>query len=366
MLFRMMARPTLLGFLGLMTWGCQCGPPSNQSTTQASMQKQDRPLPVYLSILEPHAGGCVWIKKEVSSHASVKLATLSVDCNRGELTWDRGRQQVVLSFGEPDMGLAIWHLKLNDPELNPRRLPIPEPGSVNVVAIDDAGILGFGLVRQMPQFEGPDRRPMLQIQEDLEPGLEEGPGLHAVAQILRPKETRWDVIDAKPSRCCAAGAKGLEVLAEASILQHTVNTAHSLSRPPTGAQITDPQFLADLNPLLYQDGRAPLAANGRWLRIHQDSWQASLAMYVADRPHPRGLGLARMLIKGKVIDLPDWPFTPHDLISVQTRGPYLLVTDAFTGARPVVYNMQTGAKAYATAVGHAAIFWPEPIKAGSN
>ena len=336
--------------------GCQCQP---QSAADRDNTQQVTGPSYHLSILEPHAGGCIWLKKNLATKRSETMATLSADCNRGEISWSADRRHVVLSFGEPDLGLTIWELDLKESTIIPKRLPIPEPGSVNVLAINSTGdVVGFGLVRQVAQMSGDERGPMLQIDGAMVPAMADGPGLHAVAQTLRPSEDRWDVIDSKPTRCCAPGALGLAALPAAKILKSSLNSAQVLSRPPRGAPITDPAYLAELNPLLYDEGRPPTAATGRWLMIESGTWRYKFAHYAAEHPHPRGHGLARLLADGKAVELPEWPFNVHDLVSIQVLGPYLMVSDAFTGARPVVYDMRRGHLAYSSQVAHAAQFWP--------
>jgi hypothetical protein len=67
-------------------------------------------------------------------------------------------------------------------------------------------------------------------------------------------------------------------------------------------------------------------------------------------------GLIRKLEKGKAVALPSYPFRPNDMISVRTRGPYLLVVLADSGAHPRMYR---GKKlVWSSETARAVTLWP--------
>ncbi|MBN1210486.1 MAG: hypothetical protein JXB05_36875 [Myxococcaceae bacterium] len=67
-------------------------------------------------------------------------------------------------------------------------------------------------------------------------------------------------------------------------------------------------------------------------------------------------GLIRRLEKGKVIALPGYPFRPNDMISLRTRGAYLLVSLADSGAHPRLYQ---GRKlVWSSETARAVTLWP--------
>ena len=66
----------------------------------------------------------------------------------------------------------------------------------------------------------------------------------------------------------------------------------------------------------------------------------------------------RRLEKGsQVVALPSYPFRPNDMISLRTRGPYLLVTLADSGAHPRMYR---GRKlVWSSETARAVTLWPK-------
>jgi hypothetical protein len=68
-------------------------------------------------------------------------------------------------------------------------------------------------------------------------------------------------------------------------------------------------------------------------------------------------GLIRRLESGKVVALPSYPFRPNDMISLRTRGAYLLVSLADSGAHPRLYR---GRKlVWSSETARAVTLWPK-------
>ena len=69
-------------------------------------------------------------------------------------------------------------------------------------------------------------------------------------------------------------------------------------------------------------------------------------------------GLIRRLERGgKVVALPEYPYRPNDMISLRTRGPYLLVSLADSGAHPRMYR---GRKlVWRSETARAVTLWPK-------
>jgi hypothetical protein len=68
-------------------------------------------------------------------------------------------------------------------------------------------------------------------------------------------------------------------------------------------------------------------------------------------------GLIRRLEKGAVIALPSYPYRPNDMVSLRTRGPYLMVSLADSGAHPRMYK---GKKlVWSSETARAVTLWPK-------
>jgi hypothetical protein len=68
-------------------------------------------------------------------------------------------------------------------------------------------------------------------------------------------------------------------------------------------------------------------------------------------------GLVRQLETGKVNALPAYPYRPNDMISLRTRGPYLLVSLADSGAHPL---LNKGRKlVWSSKTARAVTLWPK-------
>ncbi|MET0404711.1 MAG: hypothetical protein ABW123_20010, partial [Cystobacter sp.] len=67
-------------------------------------------------------------------------------------------------------------------------------------------------------------------------------------------------------------------------------------------------------------------------------------------------GLLRRVDKQRVLPLPGFPLRPNDLASLQTRGAFLLLSLADSGAHPFLYR--GGRAVWSSETARAVTFWP--------
>jgi hypothetical protein len=101
---------------------------------------------------------------------------------------------------------------------------------------------------------------------------------------------------------------------------------------------------------------SPEQPEGEWFELKSGAYRLA----VWGTPFGRdtlATGLIRQLESGRVHALPAYPFRPNDMISLRTRGPYLLVSLADSGAHPRMYK---GRKlVWSSETARAVTLWPK-------
>lgn len=340
--------------------------------------------PLYLSVFEPHATGCVWLKFEVHSHRGEQLAVFPADCTSVQVTWSKDAARALVWF--TPAGFASEEDMLYLVDLRRRttwRLPRPPLGDAQTYRFaGDAEIVAFTENQQINLVpSSTDQGRQNGAQEVLEfhgehfAPLAEGPGQNALAHALRlrmsmPQASRhagrysfgmssdWQVIETVATRCCVEGALGVAALAMARRLPETASdstqttSATPLTESPNSTK-------PDLGALFEHLSRlAPPSPAFAWFVLKRPTWHRSLVFRSALSSPPRVSGTLFFEAEGNVTPVANADFESSDILQTSDRGFYLLISEWQTGMNPHLYDMRTGRLVYAASVASSVSFWP--------
>jgi hypothetical protein len=222
-------------------------------------------------------------------------------------------------------------------------LPLPGSGELIEFGFDARGRL-LGLTVQKPTPEQ-ERAGAAEVDGNtLRFGLEGTTRRTLLAHAFVWRDGAWTRLDAKASN----ESSGTGVLP----LRKELGERSSRVLDPRFApkEIEDDVLLDQLYAL------TPEQPDGEWAALERGGY--TLAVW--GTPFGEELlatGLLRRVDKGKAVALPSHTFRENDLVSLQARGPFLLVSLADSGGHPRVYR---GKKLVWSSEGARAVtFWPK-------
>jgi hypothetical protein len=313
-----------------------------------------------LSLLEPVGEQCEWIRLEPLTSKRRVLARLAAGCQGGSTALSRDGKKGVVRFWRGAVSMPIFG-----------RPTFPEPFPSNqfrdrLFLVD----LTTGGVEELPLPPGGEV-----IEYGFDPGgrlvglsIESGP-----AAPEQPRTTvqldgtgrQSTVGRGRPSLMAHAFAflGGMWIRMESKVSSDGLGTAALDHRKELGERsirVLDPRFegvpVEDDAVLdsLYE--LSPEQPEGEWLEFKGGAYRLA----VWSTPFGRDVlatGLIRQMENGKANVLPSYPFRPNDMISLRTRGPYLLVSLADSGAHPRMYK---GRKlVWSSETARAVTLWPK-------
>ncbi len=288
-----------------------------------------------VSVLEPSSEGCEWARLEPLSAARQVLAKLAVDCQGGATALSRDGKRGAVRFwrggvSAPVVGRPTFPEKFPSPAFRDRlflvelatgaveELPLPPQGELIEFGFDAGGRL-LGL------------------------SMQKGPERSLVAHAFAFQGGAWTRLDSKAT----TETDGTGVLALRKELGERSNRA--LDPRFTPEEIDDDVLLDQLYQL------TPEQPDGEWTSLKRGGY--TLALW--GTPFGEELlatGLLRRVEKGKAVALPGHTYRENDLVSLQARGPFLLVSLADSGGHPRLYR---GRKlVWSSESARAVTFWP--------
>ncbi|MDY7230806.1 hypothetical protein [Hyalangium rubrum] len=312
-----------------------------------------------LSLLEPVEGQCEWVKVEPVASKRQVLARLAAGCQGGSTALSRDGKRGAVRF---------WRGAVSMPVVGKPTFPEPFPSSafrdrLFLVDLTTSGV---------------EELPLPPEGELIEYGFDSGGRLLGLAlQSVTAEQARFfgvtldkamlplDARESRPPMVAHAfaflGGKWLRMESKAS--QDGLGTAALEHRKQLGERsirALDPRFEAleieddaVLDPLYELSPEQP---EGQWSEFRSGAHR--LAIW--STPFGNDLlstGLIRWLDKGKVVALPAYPYRPNDMISLQVRGPYLLVSLADSGAHPRMYRGRK--RVWSSETARAVTLWPK-------
>lgn len=332
-----------------------CTPVSPAGAAEPAVATTDATL----SLLEPVEGQCEWVRVEPESSARQVLARLAADCQGGSTALSRDGKRGAVRFWRGAVSMPVVG-KPTFPEPFPSQafrdrlflvelatgaveeLPLPPAGELIEYGFDAGGrLLGLSIQGLSPEQE---RARVVEIDGVVVPFTLSGRGRPFVAHAFAFLGGKWLRLESKGSSETA----GTAALKHRKELGERSNRA--LDPRFEALEIEDDAVLDALYEL------TPEQPEGEWAEFR--SGTHTLAIW--GTPFGSDMlatGLVRRLEKGKLVALPSYPFQPNDAISVRTRGPFLLVSLADSGAHARMYR---GKKlVWSSETARAVTLWPK-------
>jgi hypothetical protein len=282
---------------------------------------------------------------------------------------------------EPDRAARLWLVELaGEPPFRARRLPLPEAafGTIDSVLVDEAGRpvaltaaaanpVGHG-ARAALVFRGRRYRLPTPNATDAQTALRYE-GRPVLVHALRFADGRWSPFETRASTWGADRSAGPWILR--AFARYSENGLGLFDAALDGERVDDPALLARLAAATPTPGTAGIIpgttsmhGDGAWWELRDSSgvlfdWTLTpefsfttgrLAWLTGDRYTPKAARQAR--------PLEQLGFTDGDLVSLALCRGRLLVTRAFTGTHPRLYDLATGRLAWRADDVRAAMFWP--------
>lgn len=293
-----------------------------------------------LSVLEPVGEQCEWARLDPLSSQRRVLARLSAGCQGGSTALSRDGKKGVVRFWRgavsmPIVGRPTFPEPFPSNQFRDRlflvdlttgsveELPLPPEGELIEYGFDPGGrLLGLSIERAPA---APDRPRMVELDASGRQSTLGGSRPSLRAHAFAFLGGKWLRMESKDS------SNGLGTAA----LEHRKELGERSNR------LLDPRFEAltieddaVLDPLYELSPEQP---EGEWFEYRSGTHRLA----VWSTPFGGDMlatGLIRHLERGKVSALPSYPFRPNDMISLRTRGPYLLVSLADSGAHARMYK----------------------------
>lgn len=312
-----------------------------------------------VSLLEPAADGCEWVRLEPLTSARHVLAKLAVDCQGGATALSRDGKRGAARFwrggvSAPVTGKPTFPERFPSPAFRDRlflvdfatgsaeELPLPPLGELVEFGFDAKGrLLGLSLQTVTPA----QVRAGVAMVEGNELRLDVwGTERPLLAHAFAYEGGKWTRLDSKAS----TDISGARVLAHRKELG--ARSSQSLDPRIEPGDIEDDALLDALYAL------SPEQPEGQWTQLKRGGF--TLAVWGTEFGETLlATGLLRRVEKGKPVALPSYPYRENDLVSLQARGPFLLVSLADSGGHPRLYR---GRKLVWSSEGARAVtFWPK-------
>jgi len=313
-----------------------------------------------LSLFEPVSDGCEWAQMDPVTAARRVIAKLAVECQGASTALSRDGKQGAARFwrggvSQPVVGRPTFPEKFPSPAFRDRlflvdlatggaeEIPLPGSGELIEFGFDTKGRL-LGLTVQKPT---PEQERVGAVEVDgntIRFGLDGTRRRPLLAHAFVWRDGAWTRLDAKAS----TESSGTGVLPIRKELGE--RSSRVLDPRFTPKEIEDDALLDQLYAF------TPEQPEGEWAALERGGY--TLAVW--GTPFGEELlatGLLRRVDKGKAIALPNHTYRENDLVSIQARGQFLLISLADSGGHPRMYR---GKKlVWSSENARAVTFWPK-------
>jgi hypothetical protein len=336
--------------------------PEEARPTRTELAAPDFPTTdATVSLLEPVGEECEWARLDPLSSKRRVLARLAAGCQGGSTALSRDGKKGVVRFWRgavsmPIVGRPTFPEPFPSDKFRDRlflvdlttggveELPLPPEGELIEYGFDPGGrLLGLSLESGPAS---PDRPRTVELdgagrQSTLGGGRSQ---MSLTAHAFAFLGGRWIRMESK------ASADGLGTAALEHRKELGERSIRALDPRFEALEIEDDEVLDPLYAL------SPEQPEGEWFQFKSGTHRLA----VWGTPFGGDIlatGLIRQLEPGRVSALPSFPYRPNDMMSLRTRGPFLLISLADSGAHPRLYR---GRKLlWSSETARAVTLWPK-------
>lgn len=298
---------------------------------------------------------CTWLRVDPVQGRRERIAEFPLACEGLSASWNPDATRAIVEFPgewEPGAGRTrhAWLVDVTTRPATLAELPLPQAGMLDVLAFDTAGF-PIALYLDFPTDPILRGARSLTFEGVAHEVATWAPGSAALAHAFRFERGTWTRIETVATTSEACGALGVRQLDSSDRLARTSarlldpTYGHEVSRDPI-----DPALFDALEAFeridaestygwarLATDHAIVLAAEGS----HEYAYLTTPVLFVDDDGVTELSGMAE-----------------NAILAAESRGRYLLLSEAVSGARPLLYDLDGGRLLFSDSGAVAVTFWP--------
>ena len=327
------------------------GPVAALPLTRSGDLSTETSLSVFL---QPAPERCVWMRVDPVQGRRELVAELPHACTGVSVAWRPDRREAVVEFPgrwEADAGRRrhVYTVSLDALPGRVTPLPLPDAGQLDLIAYDTDGRL---VALFLEGWDHTSARIATTLTfEGREYEVPETPGLPLLAHAFAYERGVWRRIETVATTGEACGAPG------------TMRLAASHPLAPNTPRLLDPSFGHELSaePIdgmlferLERHERIDAESVYAWVRL---ATERGMVVAVEGSYEYAYLTTPVILVDDDgVYELEG--MAENAILAADARGRYLLLSEAVSGARPLLYDLDGGRLLFADRQAVAATFWP--------
>ena len=304
-----------------------------------------------LSLFEGVSGFCRWVRLDPIAARREVIAEFAEDCSGVSASWSPDGTEAIVDFpgewtAERGRERRVFRIDLATNAVTP--LALPDAGDVDTVAFGADGV-PVAITLQTPAVprSGLVSRAPLEHEGVRYPVPEHSPGLPSLAIAWRLERGAWREAEVAATTVEACDALGTVALETARLLA-TTSTA-----------MLDPQRLENVRPIEPAlAARMPAHDRGgdpyTWVQI--DTERGTIVALESSFDGAYLMTPVLVVDGGEVRPLEGVPESA--VIAANARGRYLLVSDAVSGTRPVLVDLELGKSLWSDLRAVSVTLWP--------
>ena len=347
------------GVLAVVACGTPLAAPTGNTATHATEVISDSTLAVF----EPDHGDCVLRRVDPVARAATELGRFPTACFGARISWRADLRRALVWFdpenlpaagygatGAPTPGHADEHVQIIERryELDLATHTItsiapPQPDrAVELAYGKDGSLLAFA-ERDLAKAKG-----VVTVEGRLLDFTQIQEGLPAAAITYRHDGDAWTLVSVVATTTGWDYARGWSASPEATGIGPRSNDL--LAAHASTSDVADPAIRRALDHIAPSkpdgDDWAQLATPNVYVWMFNAEFVSTTGRIAWHRPD------------GSIALLPDLGFTGGELVSITSRGRYLLVAGSNAGVYPRLYDLVEHRRVYASEAARAVTFWP--------
>lgn len=306
--------------------------------------------------LEPAPDRCTWLRVDPAQGRRELVTELPLGCAGVSASWSPDGKRAIVEFpGEWESGIGrTRHAWIADLEKLPavvEPLPLPQAGVLDAIGFDLDGA-PLALFLDSPS-DATLRESHRLVYEGKSYDVPDTFGMPALAHAFRHERGKWTRIETAGTTSEACDTLGTRVLDASDRLAATTSR---LLDPTFGHELSVDPIDADLFDRLESYERIDAESTYAWVRLAT----ARSAVIAVEGGYSYSFLTTPVLLVDDdgVRELQG--MAENAVLSAASRGRYLLLSEAVSGARPLLYDLDGGRLLFSSQDAHAVTFWPAP------